>query len=110
MNSNIIIKVIKGPYSDIWRDPSFDSKEFSDHLYDINMWDSDITWDRSGNWLIAKSKDYMKWYHNYWKFKEANPRIDIAEIINNKIDFIHNLKQSVNPDTVKTFEELIDEL
>jgi hypothetical protein len=106
MNSNIVIKILKGPYSDVWRDPIFDSKEFSDHLYDINMWDCDITWDCSASWLIAKSKDYRKWFDIYWDFKEKYPNINIIEMINNKID----LKQSVNPDTAKTFEELIDEL
>jgi hypothetical protein len=110
MNSNIDIKVLKGPYGLIWRDGKTDSKEWSESCYDINMWGCDIVWDKDGYQSIpVYSKDYSKWLIQY----KNNGVPNLGAFINSAIEKweeIKKLKQSLNPETTKTFEELIDEL
>ena len=110
MNSNIDIKVLKGPYGLIWRDGKTDSKEWSESCYDINMWGCDLVWDKDGYQAIpVYSKDYSKWLIQYKDWWIPN----LGALINSAIEKweeIKKLKQSLNPETTKTFEELIDEL
>ena len=115
MNSNIDIKVLKGPYGLIWRDGKTDSKEWSESCYDINMWGCDIVWDKDGYQAIpVYSKDYSKWliqYKDWWNKTNVGP--NLGALINSTIEKweeTKKLKQSLNPETAKTFEELIDEL
>jgi len=107
MNSNI--KILKGPYSDVWRDPTYDSKEWSDNLYDIIMWGCKITWDATTHWVVAtKSKDYHKWYEEYHKHGNKPDYSAIKDVI--KAIDLYNLKHSLTPKTQQTFGDLIDEL
>jgi hypothetical protein len=116
MSSNIDIKVLKGPYGLIWRDGKTNSKEWSEFCYDINMWGCDIVWDKDSCQAIpVSSKDYSKWliqYKDWWNKTNAfSP--DLVTPINKAIkkwEETKKLKQSLNPETTKTFEELIDEL
>ena len=115
MNSNIDIKVLKGPYGLIWRDGKTDSKEWSESCYDINMWGCDIVWDKDGYQAIpVYSKDYSKWLIQYKDWGNKNNGVpNLGALINSAIEKweeTKKLKQSLNPETAKTFEELIDEL
>jgi hypothetical protein len=107
MNSNI--KILKGPYSDVWRDAAYDSKEWSDSLYDLIMWGCEITWDAGTHWIVASlSKDYRKWYEEYRKYG-MKPDYSAIVDVNSAID-LYKLKHSLTPKTQQTFNDLINEL
>ena len=115
MNSNIDIKVLKGPYGLIWRDGRTDGKEWSESCYDINIWGCDIVWDKDGFVAIpVYSKDYSKWLIQYKDWRNKNNGVpNLGALINSAIEKweeIKKLKQSLTPSTLKTFGELIDEL
>jgi len=107
MSSNI--KVLRGSYSDVWRDPTYDSKEWSDSLYDIVMWGCEVTWDFGTHWIVStKSKDYQKWYEEYRKHGTEPGYSAIKDVI--KAIDLYNLKYTLTPKTQQTFNDLIDEL
>jgi hypothetical protein len=80
------IKVLKGPYGLIWRDGQTESKEYSKHCYDINMWGCNIVWDKEGYQPIpVYSKDYSKWLEHYRDWRNEN-RGNIGLHIDKAID------------------------
>lgn len=111
MSSNI--KILKGPYSDIWRN-QYDIKEHSDGLYDLNMWGCDITWNQEQHWIVppqtkSAQKDYTEWFRSYKEYRDT-PKSDSIILDINKAIELYNLKQQLSPNALKTFGDLIEEL
>ena len=55
------IKVIRGPFSEIWRD-QYDSKEWAEECYEIEMWNCKIIWSVDHHWIVPHKGDYQQWY------------------------------------------------
>ena len=107
MNSNIDIKVLKGPYGHRWRNP-YDNKEFSEFCYDIEMWECNIIWAQDINWIVP-GQDVRKWCRRFTEYKSLHNEINIFKLIDKAIES-YNLKKNLTPSTLKTFGDIIDEL
>ena len=107
MNSNIDIKVLRGPYGHIWRN-QYDTKEFAEFCYDIEMWGCSIIWAQDMNWIVP-GQDIVNWSRKFTEYKSLHSEINIAKLIDKAIES-YNIKKNLTPSTVKTFEDIIDEL
>jgi hypothetical protein len=103
------IKVLNGPYGHIWRN-QYDIKEHADACYDIEMWGNNIIWAYDCRWIVPE-RDYQEWSRDFQEYKNSSPTTftNVTSIIEKAIE-AYNLKKNLNPETVKTLEDLINEL
>lgn len=99
------IKVIKGPYMHIWRDPQYDTKEYAENCYDVILDGYEAIFTLDTNWLVTM-KEYRKWFEEFWSKKTEQERKEYIQAIKKAIE-IFNMKKGLKGSAKETWNDIL---
>jgi len=98
------IKVISGPFSQMWRD-RYDNKEWAEYCYEIEMWGCKIIWSVDHHWIVPHKGDYQKWCKET-NGKDSSIFLDIEDAIKKYKKEQRAIKSGATPDQAKIITKI----